>query len=159
MTEHLTYKDGSSEISRDVVIGDNIFNKGKLQSAMTKELAYESIYFDSNNRMVGRQGNIEKINAPVQIYTSPWKKYQLSFIQAFNASSTQASYSTSPGKLVEPDNDVAGNGNELNYWDYSIPGVSFHYGSIVDQNTIAILGEGRFFNEGWWNNPFVPNLI
>ena len=28
-----------------------------------------------------------------------------------------------------------------------------------DRNSLASFGEGRFFQEGWWNDPFTPNLI
>jgi hypothetical protein len=45
--------------------------------------------------------------------------------------------------------------------NYSFNGLEggFNEGSAFDQNAIARFGEGRFFQEGWWNNPFAPNLI
>jgi hypothetical protein len=42
---------------------------------------------------------------------------------------------------------------------YYSPDIGYLEGSLLDKTTVESFQGGRFFQEGWWNNPFAPNLI
>ena len=132
-TNKTTYEDGYSAVERHIHSGDFKFNKGKLESATIKSVAEEIINF-KDGIVEGRSGFINNANGSLKLP---------------DASSFNAWLRINNSRQFT---------QQANY-SFSMTEGKFHEGSTFDRNALASFGEGRFFQEGWWNNPFTPNLI
>jgi len=125
----------NTTIERTVYSGDFSFNKGKLSSATLTSLAEEIITL-RDGRPESRFGFIhnakDKFKLPDASSAREWESVLKTSINT-GLYTVQANYEFAEGQFYE--------------------------GSTSDQNSIARFGDGRFFQEGWWNDPFTPNLI
>ncbi len=131
--------DGTINTGRSVLTGTFKYNKdGKLISAKTTSHAQE--YFQiTSGHYSGRHkfisGFIYKVNG--------------SGISLSNASSLKEWEKVMTSRNFKID---------ANYEYDAIP-KSYSTGGPADRNALTRFGEGRFFQEGWWNNPFIPDLV
>jgi len=132
-TNHTSYEDGSSAVERQVYFGQFTFNKGRLQSATIFSVADEIVNFQ-DGRLQARQGFINNAIGSQRLSdaTSYRAWLDLNFSRQY---SPQARYG------------------------YDELDSKFYEGSTFDRDALARFGEGRFFQEGWWLDPFTPNLI
>ena len=50
-------------------------------------------------------------------------------------------------------------GESIEIANFSRDEGGYFSGNSSDEALVNQVGGGRFFQEGWWNNPFTPNLI
>jgi len=132
-TNLTTYEYGNWAVERHVFSGAFKFTKGKLSSATIFSSADEIINFQDGSIQArgGFIGNISK-GQGVATPTSYKAWSDLLFSQNLVP---QAGY------------------------NYDALLGRFYEGSTSDAYAMARFGEGRFFNDGWWQDPFTPNLI
>jgi hypothetical protein len=70
-------------------------------------------------------------------------------------------YTFRPPYIYGGSNLGVGGGGENAKADYSFDGYinQFTYGGAEDKQALEKYAGGRFFHDGWWNNPFDSNLI
>jgi hypothetical protein len=126
-------QDGSGSIQRIVYQGQFGFEKGRLKSATLTSRAEENAY----TQVAGAMDISGYINIPFSEFTlnDPSSLREWVEINASRSFRQVANYGYSQ--------------NQGNYYE----------GNSADRDALARFGEGRFFQEGWWQDPFSPNLI
>jgi len=125
--------DAFSTIERFVLSGDLKYTKGRFLSATFSSLA-EEIIFIENGQVVGRNGFINtKPKGAKLSNANSFKEFQA--IGNSTDFIQQASY-------------------DLNALDGK-----FFTGSVSDKQAVSNFGNSNFYPEGWWLNPFAPNLV
>jgi len=132
-TNKTEYNENSSTIERLVISGIFEYDKGSLRSATFKALASETIRIENGN-VVSRTGFINASPRGARLSNAKSYKEFLS-IGAMTDFAPQAAFES----------------NELDG--------SFSIGTASDKETISNFGNGNLLREGWWLDPFTPNLI
>ena len=120
-----------AEISRFVAEGTFRYADGKLVSGTVNRVV-KSTYLSDEGGRLSLYGDIEEYSGGVSTSIfAPLRLSRQSFL--FNGTET-AEFSFSPSE-------------------------GYSFGAEKDRQAIEGFANGRFFQEGWWNNPFTPNLI
>ena len=137
ITESYFFSNGHRELERMALQGNFKYKNQQLSAASIDLVCSNSATFFDNGQFMGNSGGINYSSGESRNILNP---NSIQALSGWGWSSKESSH------FIE--GQIEGSAPDSSLWL-----------NVGDKSEVRAFGQGKFFQEGWWNNPFTHNLI